>query len=108
MANVTELTDSTFQSTLQNAKGPILVDFAASWCQPCKILAPTIEAVAEEYGDRLSVYKVDIEKAPETAASLGIASVPTCIFFKDQKEVDRFYGAQDLRAVKSHVEKVLG
>lgn len=107
MANVTELTDGTFKTTLEKAKTPVLVDFSASWCQPCKALAPTIDKVANEYNGKLEVYKVDIDSAQETAATFGILQVPTCIFFKAGKEVDRFYGNMDLRAVKGHVEKVL-
>lgn len=105
---VTELTDTTFQSTLQSAKRPVLVDFSASWCQPCKALAPTIDKVAGEYTGKLDVYKVDIDNAQEVAASFGIMSVPTCIFFRDGKEVDRFMGNADLRTVKSHVDRVIG
>jgi thioredoxin 1 len=107
MATVPELTDENFKSTLQSAEGPVLVDFSASWCQPCKALAPTIDAVASQYAGKLAVFKVDIDKAPDTAAGFGISSVPTCIFFKQEKEVDRFYGNQDIRTVKSHVDKVL-
>lgn len=105
---VTELTDKNFQNTLQTAKVPVLVDFSASWCQPCKALAPTIDKVAGEYKGRIDVYKVDIDNAQEVAASFGIMSVPTCIFFRDGKEVDRFMGNADLRTVKSHVDRVLG
>lgn len=105
---VTELTDANFQSTLQAAKVPVLVDFSASWCGPCKALAPTIEKVAGEYKGRMDVYKIDIDAAQDAAASLGIMSVPTCVFFKDGKEVDRFTGNADLRTVKGHVDRVLG
>lgn len=105
---VTELSDANFQSTLQTAKVPVLVDFSASWCQPCKALAPTIDKVAGEYQGRMAVYKIDIDSAQDTAASLGIMSVPTCIFFRDGKEVDRFTGNADLRTVKGHVDRVLG
>jgi thioredoxin 1 len=107
MSQVTELTDSNFKSTLDTAKTPVLVDFSASWCQPCKALAPTIDKVAEDYRGKLAVYKVDIDNAQETASSFGILQVPTCIFFKSGKEVDRFYGSIDLRAVKGHVDKVI-
>ncbi|MBP8302119.1 MAG: thioredoxin [Planctomycetes bacterium] len=105
---VTELSDGNFQSTLQNAKVPVLVDFSASWCQPCKALAPTIDKVAGEYQGKMDVYKIDIDSAQDAAASLGIMSVPTCIFFRDGKEVDRFTGNQDLRTVKSHIDRVIG
>lgn len=105
---VTELNDANFTSTLQKAKTPVLVDFSASWCQPCKALAPTIDKVAAEYKGKMDVYKIDIDAAQDTAAALGILSVPTCIFFKDGKEVDRFTGNADLRTVKGHVDRVLG
>ncbi len=107
MAKVTELTDDNFKTTLQGATTPVLVDFSATWCGPCKALAPTIDKVAAEYAGKLAVYKVDIDSAQETASDFNIQSVPTCIFFKSNKEVDRFTGQLDLRGVKSHVEKVL-
>lgn len=105
---VTELNDKNFLSTLQSAKVPVLVDFSANWCQPCKALAPTIDKVAGEYKGRMDVYKVDIDNAQEAAMTFGIMSVPTCIFFRDGKEVDRFMGNADLRTVKGHVDRVLG
>ena len=107
MSNVQELTDSDFASTTSEAQVPVLVDFSASWCQPCKTLAPTIDAVADEYQGKLNVFKVDIDKAQETAAQFSIRGVPTCVFLKDGREVDRFSGVQDLRSVKDRVDKVL-
>ena len=104
---VTELTDADFKSTLDAAQTPILVDFSASWCGPCKALAPTIDRVAGDYDGKIAVYKIDIDNAPESAASFGIMSVPTCIFFRDGKEVDRFMGNLDLRTVKGHVDRVI-
>lgn len=105
---VTELTDANFLQTVQAAKVPVLVDFSATWCQPCKALAPTIEKVAADYSGRLEVYKVDIEQAEDATSSFNIQSVPTCIFFKGGKEVDRFNGNADLRTVKGRVDRVLG
>ena len=107
MSNVKELTDAEFKTTVQSSELPVLVDFSATWCQPCKVLAPTIDTVAQEYSGKLSVFKVDIDDAPDTAAQFGIRGVPTCIFFKAGVEVDRFHGSQDLRSVKERVEKVL-
>jgi thioredoxin 1 len=107
MSKVTELNDDNFKQTLQTARTPVLVDFSAAWCGPCKALAPTIDKVAVEYTGKLAVYKVDIDNAQETASSFDIRAVPTCIFFKGSKEVDRFTGPLDLRAIKGHVEKVL-
>ncbi len=107
MAKVNELTDDNFKTTLQSATTPVLVDFSATWCGPCKALAPTIDKVAAEYSGKLAVFKVDIDSAQETASSFDIRSVPTCIFFKGNKEVGRFSGQLHLRGVKSHIDKVL-
>lgn len=107
MSNVKDLSDTDFAPAVQDAQVPVLIDFSATWCQPCKALAPTIDAVADEYTGRLDVYKVDIDQAQDTAASFGILGVPTCIFFKAGKEVDRFTGVPDLRSVKERVDKVL-
>lgn len=107
MAKVQELTDQTFKSTLQSAKTPVLVDFSATWCGPCKALAPTLDKVAAEYAGKLAVYKIDIDSAQETTSDFGVQSVPTCIFFKSSKEVSRFTGNLDLRGVKGHVDRVL-
>ena len=107
MSNVKELTDSDFETTVKDSAVPVLVDFSATWCQPCKALAPTIDAVADEYNGKLAVYKVDIDKAQNAAANFGIQGVPTCVFLKEGREVDRFSGVQDLRTVKDRVDKVL-
>lgn len=108
MGNVKNLTDSEFDATIQASKLPVLVDVSATWCGPCKALAPTIDKVAGDYSGKLDVYKVDIDQAEGAAARFGIASVPTCVFLRDGKEVDRFLGALDLRSVKQRVDRVLG
>ena len=107
MSQDQDLNDSNFESALNKAEGPVLVDFSATWCQPCKALAPTIDAVAKEYNGKLEVYKIDIDNAPDTATHFGISGVPTCIFFSGGKELERFQGNRDLRFVKELVEKVL-
>lgn len=107
MSKAPELTDDNFQSTIASATTPVLVDFSASWCGPCKALAPTIDKLAAEYAGKLAVYKVDIDNAQEASSDFNISSVPTCVFFKNSKEVDRFTGALDMRTIKTHIEKVL-
>ncbi len=107
MANLSELTDTNFRDAVEKTESPVLVDFSATWCQPCKAMAPHIEAVASEYSGKLDVYTADIETARETATQFGVSSVPTCILFKSGKEVDRFTGSQDLRFIKDRVDKVL-
>jgi len=107
MANLTKLTDSDFETTLQNSAAPVLVDFSATWCQPCKMLAPAIEAISQEYDGRLQVYAVDVEDAPDTAGHFGVTSVPTCIMFKEGREVDRFTGNQDINSIRERIEKLM-
>ncbi len=107
MSKIQELSDADLETAVQNSELPVLVDFSATWCQPCKALAPTIDAVAQEYDGKLNVFKVDIDEAPNATTQFGISGVPTCIFFKTGKEVDRFMGNLDLRSIKERVEKVV-
>ncbi len=107
MSNIKELTDDDLEGAVQNSELPVLIDFSATWCQPCKALAPTIDAVAKEYKGKINVFKVDIDQAANAVTQFGISGVPTCIFFKTGKEVDRFMGNLDLRSIKEKVEKVV-
>jgi thioredoxin 1 len=91
---VRELDDATFQDGINRGARPVLVDFWAPWCPPCRALAPTIEAIAEKFDGRADVAKLDIEQNPDTAAALGISSIPTVLIFRDGREVDRFVGLQ--------------
>ena len=81
MARLNHLDNSSFELTIKNADTPVLVDFYADWCGPCKALAPTLEAVAEEHAGNLAVVKVDIDDNPELATRFNIQSIPTLIVF---------------------------
>ena len=107
MADLPTLTDDNFDSTLQTSDQPVLVDFSATWCQPCKALAPKIEKVADEFEGQLKVFSVDIEDAQSAVSQLGIQGVPTCVFFKSGREVDRIQGDQDINSLRERVNKVL-
>ncbi len=85
-----ELNQENFDSAISS--GLVLVDFWASWCGPCKMLAPTIEALAEEYDGRVSVCKVDVDACPELAARFNIYSIPTVLIFKDGDEAQSIIG----------------
>lgn len=92
MANVTHLSDSTFQSEVMEAEGLVFVDFWAPWCGPCKMIGPVIEELSVEYRGRVKICKLDVDENNKTAGEYGIMSIPTMILFKDGKEVNRLVG----------------
>ena len=90
--NVKELTDDNFQAEVLNSNLPVLVDFWATWCQPCLMIAPTVEALATEYAGKVVVGKLDTDQHQRTASEYGISSIPALLIFKGGKIVDRFVG----------------
>jgi thioredoxin 1 len=90
--HVLAFTDTNFQSEVLNSPKPVLVDFWAEWCMPCKMLAPTIDEMAEEFAGKASVGKLDIDANQEVAATLGISAIPTVILFKGGRPVKKFVG----------------
>ena len=88
----TQLNDENFQATVGSSGLPVLVDFSASWCGPCKILTPIIDKLASDVSDKALVVKVDVDEAPETASQFKIRSVPTVILFKDGQPVTQVTG----------------
>jgi len=91
-AEIQAVTDAEFESIVLKADRPVLVDFWAAWCGPCRMIAPIVEQIRGELGDKVTVMKMDIDENPATAISLGIASIPTVIIFKDGKPADRMVG----------------
>lgn len=87
------INDNTFAAEVLASDQPVLVDFSASWCGPCRFVAPVIDKLSEDYKDKVKVVKLDIDDAPETTREFGIRGVPTFVFFKDGKEIDRWVGA---------------
>jgi thioredoxin 1 len=92
MADLLEVTDATFESEVLQAEQPTLVDFWAAWCGPCKMVAPVVEEIAEEYGDQLKVAKMDVDDNRDTPSTYGIQGIPTLILFKDGEETARIVG----------------
>ena len=89
-----QISAAEFESKVLGASEPVLVDFFATWCGPCRMMAPTIDEVSQEMAGKASVYKLDIEEAPQIAQRLGIMSVPTFMVFKDGKVASQTIGAQ--------------
>ena len=88
------ISSAEFQSKVLDAEQPVLVDFFATWCGPCKMLAPTLDAVAAEVADRAKVYKVDVDQSPDVAAKYGVMSVPTLMVFEGGQVKKQAVGAQ--------------
>ena len=94
MSELQHITDVNFEDAIIKGDKPALVDFGAVWCHPCKALEPSIDAIAAEYGDRITVGRLDVDESRQVAQQFGIMSVPTVIFVKGGKEVHRFVGVQ--------------
>ena len=101
---VLSLTAQDWEREVLQAKGPVLVDFWAAWCPPCRSLAPTVERLAGEHKDVLTVAKLDVDAAAEVAARYGIASIPTLMVFREGEVVARAVGALPLEDLRAFVE----
>ena len=88
------VTDDTFQNEVLSAQTPVLVDFWATWCGPCRMVAPIVEEIATEQGEKLKVVKLDVDQNPQVAQQFGVMSIPTLIVFKDGQPAKRLVGAK--------------
>ena len=102
---VKEVTDNSFEKEVLRSEKPVLVDFWAEWCGPCRMLAPAIEAVAEQYFASASVVKLNVDDNPVSAANYGIKAIPTMILFNHGKEVERIVGATGKESIGRLIEK---
>jgi thioredoxin 1 len=105
MANVTELTDRTFDSEVLQSSVPVLVDFWAPWCGPCRMIAPIIEELARDNAGAIKVAKINIDDSPNVAASYGVSSIPTLMLFKGGEVVDRFVGVQPKSRLQGAIDE---
>ncbi len=94
-----EVSDASFSTEVLSSNKPVLVDFWATWCGPCKMVAPVLEEIASEQGDQLTVAKLDVDANPETARDFQVVSIPTLILFKDGQPVKRIVGAKGKAAL---------
>ena len=108
MGHALELTDANFQDEVLHSDKPVLVDFSATWCGPCRQLSPLIDDLAKEYAGRIKVGKVDIDQSQEVAGKYGIMSVPTVLFFKGGQKIDTLVGLNAKSVYKAKIEGLVG
>ena len=106
--NVLELTDENFDAEVVESEGAVLVDFWAEWCMPCKMVAPIIAELADDYAGRLKVGKVDTDASRNASMKFGISAIPTIILFKDGQVAKKFVGVQSKQDYKAAIDEVIG
>lgn len=108
VANVINIGADNFDSEVLQAAKPVLVDFWAPWCGPCKMLGPIVDALADEYVDKISVGKLNVDENQALAGQFGVRGIPTLIFFKTGQEVKRVVGAQSKAQLQKVIDEVIG
>lgn len=102
-----ELTDGTFDALVLKSEKPVLVDFWAVWCGPCRMVGPIVQEISEEYGDKAVIGKLDVDHNPETARNFGIRNIPTILFFKNGEVVDKQVGAVPKQKLDEKLDALL-
>jgi thioredoxin 1 len=103
--HVSEVSDGSFEADVLGSDKPVLVDFWAAWCAPCRMLAPTVDAVAEKYVEVARVVKLNVDENPSVSQRYGIKGIPTLILFKGGKEEERVVGATSKEAISRMIDK---
>ena len=105
--NVKNLTDASFEAEVLKSSEPVLVDFWATWCGPCRAVAPVVEALAKDYAGKVKVGKMDVDSNPQIATKYGVMSIPTLLMFKDGKVVQQIVGAVPRPKLEDMIKKAL-
>ena len=101
------VTDASFPEMVEASPLPVLVDFWAAWCGPCRLIAPVIDQLAAEFAGRARIVKLNIDENPRTATRFGVSSIPTLLIFKDGREVDRIVGAQPKQEIIRRLQRTI-
>jgi len=107
MSQVVHADESSFENEVIQSETPVLVDFSATWCGPCKKLEPVLDEIAGDYANRVKVVKIDIDKAPSVAAKFAVMSVPTMILFQGGNVREQMVGLKSKRAIADSLDRVL-
>ncbi len=103
----THVTDDDFEASVLNAEGPVLVDYWAEWCGPCKMIAPALDELSGEMGDKLKIAKLNIDENPSTPSKFGVRGIPTLMLFKDGQVVGTKVGALPKSQLQQWVESII-
>ena len=107
MAELGDVSDATFQAEVLDSDVPVVVDFWAEWCAPCRQIAPIVKELADEYGDKVKVVKINIDDSPQTPGTYGIRSIPTVLAFQNGQVVEQLMGARPKPHFEEMVKKLL-
>jgi thioredoxin 1 len=107
VSHVSAVTDATFDDIVVRAKGIVAVKFTAEWCGPCRMIAPAVQALAQEYGSRITIVELDTDTSPATMVRFGVRGIPTILIFRDGVVVDRIIGAQQKAVLRERIDRVL-
>jgi thioredoxin 1 len=107
MAEVLDVTDQSFEEVVLKSKTPVIVDFWAEWCAPCRAISPIIKDLAARFGDRVKIVKMNIDENPATPGTYGVRAIPTVLAFRNGTVVEQITGARQRKAFEEMVEKLL-
>ena len=107
MAEILDVSDATFEAEVLKSDRPVVIDFWAEWCAPCRAIAPIIKELAAQYGDRVKVAKMNIDESPQTPGTYQVRSIPTVLAFRNGQVVEQMIGARPKAAFKEMFERLL-